>query len=496
MADRPNFLIFMTDQQRFDTVPPHKRAKTPNLNEFYKGALAFTRAYCPSPHCCPSRATFFSGLYPSEHGVWNNVDVGNALSRGLFDGVKIFSEDLKENGYHTVLCGKWHVSATDNPTDRGFDTSFPPYKYEKIEGYPPPSIFEWEWYKNLEEVEKNINIAGFSGDGRRLGGQLLKEGYPAYTLYGEKDNPFNDEIVVQAAENYIRNAADQDQPWCIFTGTLGPHDPYYLPQQFLNMYPVDEIELPENFIDNMRDKPNLYKMTRERYAQLTRDEYKECLRHYLAFCTYEDYLFGKLLDTLKQTGQYDNTVVIYLSDHGDYAAEHGLFAKGLPCFEGAYRIPLLIGGAAIEKPGREINEFVSLADLAPTILELAGIKFIREFSGKSLMPFIKDKKVVNWRDAVFTQTNGNELYGIQRSVTTDKWKYVYNGFDYDELYDLEYDRHEMKNLSRDTGYDNIKRELIKRIWQFAYEHKDVCINPYIMVSLAPYGPAIAFEKEQ
>jgi choline-sulfatase len=111
------------------------------------------------------------------------------------------------------------------------------------------------------------------------------------------------------------------------------------------------------------------------------------------------------------------------------------------------------------------------------------------------MPFLHGEAPADWRDAIFTQSNGNELYGIQRSVTTRRWKYVYNGFDFDELHDLERDPHETKNLAGDPAHAAIVREMCQRMWRFAREHGDVCVNPYIMVSLAPYGPGVAFEEE-
>ena len=118
--DRPNILIFMTDHQRADTVLPEHPAITPNLDRFAQEGVMFTNAFCPSPHCCPSRATFFSGLYPSRHGVWNNVCNRQALSRGLNDGVRLWSQDLAEAGYEMHFCGKWHVSVVESPRDRGW----------------------------------------------------------------------------------------------------------------------------------------------------------------------------------------------------------------------------------------------------------------------------------------------------------------------------------------------------------------------------------------
>jgi arylsulfatase A-like enzyme len=263
------------------------------------------------------------------------------------------------------------------------------------------------------------------------------------------------------------------------------------------MYDIDEIELPENFYDNMLDKPNFYRRTKDRFAQLTVKEYKEAIRHFLAFCTYEDWLFGRLVNILKEEGQYDNTIIIYTSDHGDYCGEHGLFTKGLPCFRSAYHVPMIIRwpGVTTSMEERNIDKWICLADFAPSILEIAGIEYDKDkYSGKSFVPLIKGNKeaIENWEDVMYTQTNGNELYGIQRSIMTPKWKYVYNGFDYDELYNLEEDPHEMINVANKPEYRPIIRQLAAKLWKFAYERKDTCINPYIMVSLAEFGPGIIF----
>lgn len=99
---------------------PLRRARTPHVDRLAREGVAFTRTYCTAPHCCPARASFFSGLYPSEHGVWNNVDVSNALSRGLYDGVELFSDALARAGYSLHYSGKWHVSAVESPADRGW----------------------------------------------------------------------------------------------------------------------------------------------------------------------------------------------------------------------------------------------------------------------------------------------------------------------------------------------------------------------------------------
>ncbi len=485
---QPNILIFMTDQQRGDSIPPYSKAKTPYLDKFCKEGVTFSQAFCCAPHCCPSRASFFSGLYPSQHGVWNNVNVGNTLSKGLYEGVRLWSEDLKESGYDLHFAGKWHVSNVESPADRGWTTGFVtgnPTAGEKEKHRRRPQGREWKWYRDFQ-----------NDTSERKEGQIIRPGYPRYTHYGSNENPFNDQKVVASAISEIKSRNKGDKPWCQFVGTLGPHDPYFVPQKYLDMYDINDIELPGNFNDPMTDKPNLYRRTRDRFDQLTEREHREAIRHYLAFCSYEDALFGQILEALEESGDKDNTLVLYVSDHGDYMAEHGLWCKGLPCFQSAYHIPAALRWPnGIKNPGRVVDQFISIADFAPTFLELARINVERSMTGRSLVPFLMDENPEDWRDAIFTQSNGNELYGIQRSIMTKDWKFVYNGYDYDELYDLKNDPLETNNVAEDPAHKERIRTLSKRLWKFAYETDDICINPYIMVALSQYGPGEAFGNE-
>ncbi|CAG7609727.1 Choline-sulfatase [Paenibacillus solanacearum] len=488
---RPNILIFMTDQQRADSIHPYGKALTPNLDAFCKESVTFAQAYTCSPHCCPSRASFFTGLYPSEHGVWNNVDVGNSLSRGLYEGVRLWSEDLRDAGYEMYFSGKWHISHHESPSDRGWNVC-PRTRAKGADSgrrlTERPHTKEWDPYIN--------RISKQPEQTERKEGQIIRRGYGTYTHYGVKDNPFGDGDVVEEALSLIANRRKSDKPWCQFVGTLGPHDPYFVPKPYLDMYDVNDIKLPDNFGDLMNDKPNLYRRTRDRFDQLTPEEHKEAIRHYLAFCSYEDALFGKLVEALKDTGEYDNTLIVYISDHGDYMGEHGLWTKGLPCFKPAYHIPAVVRWPGmVRNPGSVSHEFVSITDFAPTFLEAAGLETDRRMTGRSLLPILRNDKPQDWRDALFTQSNGNELYGIQRSVMTREWKYVYNGFDYDELYDLQADPGETRNVINDPANSEVVKTLSQRIWQFAFETGDVCINNYIMVAHAPYGPGIAFTEK-
>ena len=143
-----------------------------------------------------------------------------------------------------------------------------------------------------------------------------------------------------------------------------------------------------------------------------------------------------------------------------------------------------------------MDAFASLADIAPTLLDVAGVDGGRPFAGASLLPLMQGRQPDNWRDAVFTQCNGVELYYSQRSVKTKDYKYVFNGFDEDELYDLRNDPHEMRNLAGDPRYAPVIRDMCRRMWRFAYEQSDdYLLNSYITTALAPYGPAEAFRGQ-
>lgn len=480
MTTRLNLLIVMTDHQRADTVLSEHPALTPFLGQFSREGVTFTQAFCPSPHCCPSRATFFTGLYPSGHGVWNNICNRQALSRGPKPGVRLWSEDLNNAGYQLYFSGKWHVSVEKSPADYGWNELFVSAKAGDHHGA------DWEYYRRLA-AQPDPTVRGE--------GEILRPGYGTTRLYGvDEAGSRHDETAVEQAEACLENLRGSQQPWGLYVGLIGPHDPYLVPQRYLDRYPLEEVPLPANYHDSMADKPAVYKRMRDQiFGQLSEREVREAIRHFWAYCTYLDELFGRVLAALERSGQAENTLVLYCSDHGDYCGEHGLFAKGIPCFEGAYHVPAVMRWpAGIQQPGRREDAFVLLADFGPTFLDAAGVQAERHFAGSSLLPFLRAQSPQDWRSDIHTQCNGVELYYTQRSVRTRDYKYVFNGFDQDELYDLRSDPSEMHNLVDHSAYAAVKRELCGRMWRFAEAEDDTAINPYITVGLAPYGPAEAF----
>jgi arylsulfatase A-like enzyme len=322
----------------------------------------------------------------------------------------------------------------------------------------------------------------------------------------------------------IKRMAAVGKPWCIMISNSGGHDPYNAPKKFVDLYDLAKIELPASYSDMLDDKPRVYQRQRYQYwSQLSDHEQRDALRHYWAKCSMQDALFGEMLQTLEQTGQAENTIVLYVSDHGDYGAAHGLWMKGVPAFREAYHIPAVVRWPrGIKQPGRQVDALVDQVDWASTFLDACGVKPQKKLSGMSLVPWLRNETPSDWRRASFTQMNGVELYYTQRAVVTKEWKYVYNGFDYDELYDLRNDPHEMHNLAfpdltakrtavqsggglnRDASIpwpplagklEDVRKDLLTQMWKFAAEHRDTIFNPYGTVALAPYGFGLGTRPE-
>ncbi len=512
---KPNILVFMPDQQQGPTVLPDHPCLTPNIDKFARQGLIFPNAFCPAPHCCPSRASFMTGLYPSEHGVFNNVDTDTAIHANPYPGTKFFSQSLRSGGYDLAYAGKWHVGRDLMPQDVGW-TNLTPARAPGEVFTPGQERRDSNWAKAKAELQRT---------GPRKSGEVIRPGWGNIELYGSivPKGPkgyegLRDYEIVKTGVEGLHRLAGGGKPWCLMVSNSGGHDLYRAPQNFLDMYDPKSIVLPENFRDTLEDKPRIYQRMRYQYwSQLSDDEVRQSIAHYWAKLTMQDALFGLLLEALEATGQADNTLVAYVSDHGDYAAAHGLWAKGVPSFREGYNIPCVLRWPkGIANPGRQVDAFVSTTDFAPTFLEAAGISG-PPMSGRSLLPWLRGETPSGWRDAVFSQLNGVELYYTQRIVMTKDFKYVYNGFDYDELYDRVKDPHEMVNLAfpdlkqsramveqgtglqaegnlpwppLDSSLAEVRRDMLERMWRFAQEHKDQIFNPYITVAMAPYGPGV------
>ena len=516
--EKPNILIFLIDQVPFDFVEPGHPCQMPHARKLASEGLLFTRAFTPSPHCCPARATFMTGLYPSRHGVWNNVNTDTAFQGGLNRGVRTFSEYLKRAGYHLGYAGKYHISNEETPADRGWE-EFSPY----VKHYVQPTLEEWA-ERARQPGEPNTP---------RRANEILRPGWGAFQTVGKRVESWDElakhcgyHVRVEEGLQAIQTLSKRGGPWTVCISTDMGHGSAVL-REIAEQYDPEAIQLPASFHDDLADKPRVYQRMRyQLWGQQSEREVRAAIAHYYALASQQDRYLGMILDELDKTGQRDNTLVVFLADHGDYNYAHGLQEMGIPAFREAYHIPVVMrwpGGIA--RPGRHIGEFVTLADFAPTFLELAGQVSAERLTGRSLAPFLRGEAApAGWPDAWCSQTKGNECYYTQRIVATKRWKYVCNWFDFDELYDLQADPHEIKNLAfpqrlpeacpppggctaagaRDadqpwpplpTELDAARRDLLGRMWRFAFQEKDSIFNYYYPVALPSYGPLLGLRSK-
>jgi len=484
MAGRPpNIVVYMTDQEQAQVVKKGHPCITPVAEKLAEEGILFDRCYTPTAHSCPARASYFTGLYPSHHGIYNNILTHTAIAGAINPGCRMFSENLRAAGWNLGHTGKWHCSRTENPSDRGWEeiasTATARNKVTR----------EMFWERTLKAAAQPEDNAP------RRRGEIIMPGYQRRVIYGTTEKQFEDfgdyKIVMKAIEAMERYAKE-DKPFFVHCGPGGPHDPYVIPEKYAKMYDPAKIELPPSFHDDLQDKPRIYQRHRRQlWSQLSEDEVKESIAHYWGYCTMMDDYRKLIYDAVDSLGLRDNTILIFMSDHGDYVGAHGLYCKGVPCFDEALRVPLIVRWPeGIENPGRVVDEFITMCDFAPTFLEVAGVEQ-NPTSGASFAPFFKSSHVEGWTQEFHTQFNGVELYYTQRSVQTREYKYVFNGFDFDELYDLTRDPYETKNLADDPNCQDVKLDLVKRMWKFSCREKDIWGNPYFTVALAPWGPCVA-----
>jgi len=255
------------------------------------------------------------------------------------------------------------------------------------------------------------------------------------------------------------------------------------------LYNLSGITLPESFDDAMEDKPGIYRRLKSVWEDLTRQDFQEATACYYANCTLVDSQVGRVIDLLESAGQRNNTIITYLSDHGDMMGGHGLLCKGVPAFDESYRIPLIISWPGHIPSGDVCAAYASIIDIAPTVLELAECQSMKDIDGESLIPYIK-REANSLVRSIYAEFFGQRLSYSQRIVWKDKYKYVFNSFDFDELYDLSKDPAEMKNLTNDPQYRSVAVMMAQEMWRKAKKSGDHCFleSEYFMYRFAPIGP--------
>jgi arylsulfatase A-like enzyme len=412
-SPKPNFLFLITDDQRWDALGVVQREQgelarfpwfeTPNLDHLAAQSVRFRNAFATDPLCAPSRASILTGRYPQMVGVSDNFTPFPLTT-------PTYASLLRQAGYVTGYIGKWHMGTqAERP---GFDET-----------------------------------ASYIGFGRYFGAEFLVNGQ------SQVAKEWVDDAATDYAIGFLKKY--HDRPFALVVGFKSPHDPQTPAERNRDLYDGAEARAAVN--ENAPTPyPNLFRLpakvgTPEKFLN-----YFRCLAGV-------DQDVGRLLDTLDQLGLSTNTVVIYMSDNGYYLGERHLLDKRT-AYEESLRIPLLIRTPSLTGKDRTEDHITLNIDLAPTILDLAGVPVPESVQGYSLRPFLEDRKPDAWRDAFFFRYNYDPTYryapGVTGVRTTEAKLIHYPGReDWTEVFNLKDDPYELANLARTAGDAGLRKQL-------------------------------------
>ncbi|MDD9908356.1 MAG: choline-sulfatase [Ahrensia sp.] len=451
---RPNILVIMADQlaPHFTGAYGHAIAKTPHLDALADRGMRFDAAYCNSPLCAPSRFSFMSGQLISRIAAYDNASEFRA-------SVPTFAHYLKALGYRTCLSGKMHFVGPDQK--HGFEDRITTDIYPSDFAWTP----DWEaaderidkWYHNMSTVkESGVAQATFQID-------------------------YDDEVAF-AARRWLFDAArgkaqGDAAPFGMVASFIHPHDPYVARPEWWNLYSDDEIDMPAPAPPLENQDPlsrRLMDGIEASYTPLTSEEVRRARRAYLANVSYFDSKIGELVQTLEETGELDNTVVIVTADHGDMLGERGLWYK-MNFFEHSARVPLVMAGPGVAKGSA--SHACSLVDLLPTFVEIAGGDerlFGEPIDGRSLMPLARGEPdpVDEAIGEYCAEMAAWPVFMIRRGPL----KYVHCDIDPPQLYDLSKDPMETTNVADDPAYQTAAAAFALEVegrWDSAKLREDV-----------------------
>ena len=419
---RPNIVFILIDDLRWDElgIAGHPFIKTPHIDRIGKEGVRFRNAFMTTPLCSPSRASFLTGQYAHTHGITDNVD-RSAASHKLVT----FPLLLHQAGYETAFVGKWHMGNDDKPRP-GFD------RWVSFKGqgtYRDPDI---------NEDGKSVKPSGYITD--------ILNGYAVNFIQRPHRQPF----LLYLAHKAIHPEVTQNNDGSV---NVANSELFIPAERHQNLYAGKPIPHRPNYGRTPEGKPALQRQIGNLpplgAATASRDE--TILGRQRTIAAIEDGV-GEILKTLKETGQLDNTIIVFTSDNGYFYGEHGLSFERRLAYEESIRMPLLVRYPKAIKAGTVRDEFALNLDLAPTLLELAGVAVPRAMQGRSLVSLLTGKRTA-WRNSFLIEYYSDKVFprvlqmGYQ-AVRDGRWKYIHylelDGMD--ELYDLKADPYEMKNL--------------------------------------------------
>ena len=432
--DKLNVLFIISDDLTATALGCYgnKVCKTPNVDRLATEGMLFTRAYCQATFCGPSRASFMFGYYPYA-----------SKATGYTSGRKEVGEDkdswaqyFRKNGYHSARVSKvFHMGV---PTDigPGRDGADDPASWDEKFNSPGPESKAPGFGETLQNNPDGLK-KGAAGGNRFT------------TLAAEGDDwVHSDGKTARKAAELIHRYKDLEKPFFLAVGFVRPHVPFVAPKKYFDLYDPEDMALPPKIPGDQDDIPNnaANRRTTANY-KMTLLQQKKLVAGYYASVTYVDAMVGKVLESLDKTGQRDDTIVIFTSDHGYHLGEHDMWSK-VSVHEESAQVPLIIC-----VPGKKpavCHSLSELIDLYPTVSNLCGLKIPGNIQGKDISAMLDDP-AVKVRDAALSSGKG-------RLLRTEKWAlldYGKNG----ELYDMEKDPKQYDNLFGDSNYAETLAEL-------------------------------------
>ncbi len=450
---RPNIVFIHTDQQRWDAIAaagnPH--VITPNLDRLARSGALLTGAFCNSPLCAPSRQSMLSGRYPSAFG-------GTANGIVMPEDVPMMPHLLRPYGYRSCAVGKLHLI---NVLDRDHREPHPMYGFDEminadVGGVPGfhDAYAAWVESQRPGALEQCWQLAASV----EIGPPERRDqyaGWRPYVFQGPEELTHTAFVADQTGD-FIRRAGDA--PFFVSAGFFAPHDPFWPPPRFIDMY--DPSKLPA---------PHMTESQRERFG-LSDDEWRIVRQHYYALITHLDDQLGRILDALDETGVRERTLIVFTSDHGENLGDHGRGGKGMPGWDSQARIPLIVSWPDGIEGGLVSDAFVEGVDILPTMLDCAGIQIPPFCQGRTLRPLLEGREH-DERESVYMELK-IPFKQSHRSVRTRDYLYCAGwteGEHEEELYDLRSDPHQLHDVAEAPESAGLladaRRELIRRAFE-------------------------------
>lgn len=437
---RPNVLIIHVDQHRWDCLGAYgnEEIKTPHIDQLAKDGVLYNNAFCSFPVCTPSRYSLLSGLHVHQHQGWNNHCT-------LPTGIKTFPKEMREAGYRTAAVGKMHFTPTY--LDVGFDTMF-------LAEQDGPGRFDDDYHRYLAEkglCDEN-DIEDQRHEYRKHAAKDYWETSGALTSNLSEEHHSTTWIADRAME-LIEEWDDGGH--LLMAGFIKPHHPFDPPPPWDEMYDPDSLSLLPGWTEKPLSSDLEFSSGYFPHEELKESQLKRVMSYYYATISQIDYHVGKMVKLLKDKGLYDNTMIIYTSDHGDYMGFHHLLLKSSLMYDPVMRVPLCIKypKGSIERKTEQV--LTSNIDLAPTILKTVGLEVPRSMGGHDLREDVE-------RDDYIGATFSKQSYMIR--TETDKLLYHRNP-DYCRYFDLITDPMELndrfKEPERQSRIEELKGKLLE-----------------------------------